>query len=143
MNINDFKFFHPIEVRWNDLDPIGHVNNIYYFEYFQIGRGHYMNEISSKWDWLQHMFVIAHMECDYMKEIKLTDPQLKIAMRIDRMGQKSFDFEYILVSQKEGQEPLIHARGKSTQVLIDLKLGKSIEIPSWLRDDITKFEGII
>lgn len=89
------------------------------------------------------MFVIAHIECDYLKETKLLEPNLKIGLRIARLGKKSFDFEYLLTSQTENNEAVIHAFGKSTQVLIDLKQGKSIEIPTWLREDIESYEGLV
>ena len=59
INTGDYKFAMPLSIRWNDLDPLAHVNNVYYFEYFQIGRGHYMHAVSQQWDWQKYMFVIA------------------------------------------------------------------------------------
>ncbi|MCB4235156.1 hypothetical protein LDL59_08735 [Kaistella anthropi] len=38
VNTENYKFAMPLSIRWNDLDPLAHVNNVYYFEYFQIGR---------------------------------------------------------------------------------------------------------
>ena len=40
IHLQDFKFSLPLSIRWNDLDPLNHVNNVYYFEYFQMGRGY-------------------------------------------------------------------------------------------------------
>ena len=31
----------PIDVRWRDLDPLGHVNNAVYLSYFEIARVRY------------------------------------------------------------------------------------------------------
>lgn len=140
MNLEDFKFFQPLDIRWNDIDAIGHVNNIYYFEYFQIGRGHYMVTSSPNWDWTKNMFVIAHIECDYFKEIKLMAKNPRVAMRVAKIGSKSFDFEYLIISDGKDGEPIIHAKGMSTQVLIDLSIGKSIEIPEWLKNDFHTYE---
>ncbi|MBF0598200.1 acyl-CoA thioesterase [Faecalibacter rhinopitheci] len=140
MNLENFKFYHPLEIRWNDLDPIGHVNNVYYIEYFQIGRGFYMIDSSKKWDWTKNMFVIAHIECDYYKELKLLSKNPRIGLRVSRLGNKSFDFEYVIVSDDKDGIPIVHAKGLSTQVLVDLTLGKSIELPEWLKTDIQTYE---
>ena len=140
INIQDFKFSLPIEIRWNDLDPLSHVNNVYYFEYFQIGRGLYMPVVSNQWDWTKNMFVIAHIECDYFKELKLTANKPTIKIRTSALGSKSFEIEYLITSFDKENNEIIHAKGKSLQVLIDTTLGKSIEIPNWLREAIMDYE---
>uniref|UniRef100_UPI0040497773 acyl-CoA thioesterase n=1 Tax=Flavobacterium sp. TaxID=239 RepID=UPI0040497773 len=137
---SDFKFSMPLSVRWNDLDPLNHVNNVYYFEYFQIGRGYYMPTACPKWDWTKNMFVIAHIECDYFKELKLTANQPTIKIRTSKLGTKSFDLEYLITSLDKDNNEIVHAKGKSTQVLIDMTIGKSVEISDWLREAITNFE---
>ena len=140
INIQDFKFSLPIEIRWNDLDPLSHVNNVYYFEYFQIGRGLYMPVVSNQWDWTKNMFVIAHIECDYFKELKLLANKPSIKIRTASLGAKSFEIEYLITSFDKENNEVIHAKGKSVQVLIDTTLGKSIEIPNWLREAIMDYE---
>ena len=140
INIQDFKFSLPIEIRWNDLDPLSHVNNVYYFEYFQIGRGLYMPVVSNQWDWTKNMFVIAHIECDYFKELKLTANKPTIKIRTSALGSKSFEIEYLITSFDKENNEIIHAKGKSVQVLIDTTIGKSIEIPDWLREAIVNYE---
>ncbi len=140
IHLQDFKFSLPLSIRWNDLDPLNHVNNVYYFEYFQMGRGHYMPTACPKWDWTKHMFVIAHIECDYFKELKLTAAKPTIKLRTSSLGAKSFEIEYLITSFDKENNEVIHAKGKSVQVLIDTTLGKSIEIPDWLREAIMDYE---
>lgn len=140
MSIEDFIFFRPLEIRWNDLDPIGHVNNVYYFDYFQTGRSYYMLTASKNWDWHKNMFVIAHIECDYAKELKIDAKNPRVGMRVSKVGSKSFDFEYIILSDDADGQPILHAKGLSTQVLIDLSIGKSIAIPDWLKNDFITYE---
>ena len=36
--MDDFKFHHPIEVRYSDLDPQGHVNNARFLTFFEQAR---------------------------------------------------------------------------------------------------------
>lgn len=138
--ISKFRFFMPLHLRWNDLDPLGHVNNVIYIDYFQIGRGAYMSNASQTWDWQKHMFVIANISCDYWKEMRLGVKKPQIGVRVASLGGKSFVLEYIIVSEKENGERLIHASGTSTQVMIDVKAGKTIPIPEWLRDELQVYE---
>lgn len=141
VQISDFKFSMPLQLRWNDMDPLNHVNNVYYFDYFQNARGYYMPTAIKEWDWTKHMFVIAHIECSYFKELKLTSQNPTIKVRAINLGNKSFDLQYIITSiSKEGEE-IIHALGKSTQVFIDLQAKKSVEIPDWVRASIQAFEN--
>ncbi|WP_291091440.1 acyl-CoA thioesterase [Empedobacter sp. UBA7494] len=141
MSIENFKFFKPLEPRWSDFDPIGHVNNVFYFEYFQIGRAYYMMASSKKWQWTQHMFVIAHMEASYQKELRPNVIEPRIGVRVTKLGNKSFDFEYIVTSKSENGEDVIHCIGKSTQVMYDMEEKKSMELPDWVKNDFKNYEG--
>lgn len=140
MEINQFKFSIPLSIRWNDIDALGHVNNVYYFDYFQNVRGYYMPAVSKKWDWTKFMFVIAHLECDYINELSMLHKNPEIKIRTSRIGNKSFDFEYIILSQGIADEKILHAHGKSIQVMIDIHQKKSIEMPDWLKKDLQDFE---
>jgi len=143
INTTDFRFSMTLPIRWNDLDPLNHVNNVFYFEYFQVGRGHYMLEASKQWDWTKNMFVIAHIECDYYKELKLTAKEPTIKLRTTSIGSKSFEIEYLITSLDKENNEIIHAKGKSVQVLVDISVGKSVEIPNWLREDLTQYEPVL
>ena len=58
LQISDFNYFHRIEIRWNDLDALRHVNNVMYMDYFQNARSTFFPHASESWDWQKHMFVI-------------------------------------------------------------------------------------
>ena len=90
-----FRFSIPLPMRWNDMDALGHVNNIYYFEYFQIARAEYMLQASNQWDWTKNMFVIAHIACDYYRELTLFSGSPIIKTRTTAISNKSFEMEYL------------------------------------------------
>ena len=137
--LENFTFNQEIQIRWMDLDPLAHVNNSVYIQYFELGRGKYMGSASTTWDWHKNMFLIANISCDYKKELKLTDHHPRVWVRTMRFGGKSFDFEYLITSEKDGQQ-VWHAHGRSTQVMFDMKAGKTMEIPKWLKEEITSYE---
>lgn len=134
-----FRFKQELQVRWMDLDPLAHVNNSIYIQYFELGRGKYMSAASRTWDWHKNMFLIASISCDYKKELKLTDHHAAVWVRTMRFGTKSFDLEYLVSSEKDGK-PVLHAHGKSTQVMFDMKERHTIPVPEWLKEEIGEFE---
>lgn len=134
-----FNFKQDLQVRWVDLDPLAHVNNSIYIQYFELGRGKYMSAASPTWDWHKNMFLIANITCDYKKELKLTDIHPTVWVRTMRFGEKSFDLEYLICSEKNG-ETVLHAQGKSTQVMFDVKERRTMKLPEWLRGEIGAYE---
>ena len=40
-----YRFHHPIEVRYGDLDPQGHLNNAKYLTYFEQARVNYLIDL--------------------------------------------------------------------------------------------------
>jgi len=139
--IEKFKFSLPLQIRWMDLDPLAHVNNSIYIQYFEFGRGKYMSESSESWDWHKHMFLIANISCDYRHELTLTHKEPKVWVCTSRFGNKSFDLEYLITS-KTDNDLIIHAQGKSVQVMYDTKSKKSIKLPEWLKKEIDYYESV-
>jgi len=129
---NSFKHLFPIQVRWDDLDPLGHVNNARYLTYFELARGQYIQAISPTWNWTRDMFLIASATVNFEKELRMTAKNIAVSVRASKIGQKSFVLDYILVSENDNKQ-IIHASGSTTQVMIDMKLQKTIEIPEWFR----------
>lgn len=138
INAENFKFSEGIQVRWTDLDPLAHVNNSIYIQYFEIARGRYMLEAAPSWNWHKDMFLLANVNCNYLQELKIGMPNTKCWVRMKEMGQKSFVLEYMITTN----ENTIHTLGSSTQVMFDTKTKKTILIPEWLRSEVIAFEKV-
>jgi len=137
VDINSFIHSFPIQVRWADLDLLGHVNNASYLTYFEIARGRYIQTICPDWNWTQDMFLIANANVEFKKELRMTDYNISVRTKIVKIGQKSFVIEYIIVSG-QNQQYTIHASGYTTQVMFDMQERKTIEIPNWIRKILTE-----
>lgn len=131
-----FTYHCPIQVRWMDYDPLQHVNNSMYFQYYEFARGKYMGAASKQWDWHKNMFLIAHISCDFIKELHLSDRDPNVHVRTTRFGTKSFNLEYAITSQGG----VLHAVGKSVQVMYDVKIKTTRPLPEWLIEEITAYE---
>lgn len=137
--LQDFKFKKEIQLRWNDMDALGHVNNALFITYFETARGHYMLEACPGWDWHKHMFLIANVNVDFRKELLLNAQKPMVWMRTSKMGKKSFSLKYVITSEKNG-ETLIHASGSTTQIMFDMRNRQTIEIEPWVRENLKAFE---
>lgn len=139
MDINDFNFSYPVQMRWNDLDPLGHVNNALYVTYFEIARGRFMIAACPKWDWTKDMFLIGNVTVNFHKEMLLTSVNPRVYVRTSKLGNKSFVIEYVVVSDKNN-EVIVHATGSSTQVMFDMKTKTTIELPDWVRNSLSEYD---
>ncbi|TRX61826.1 acyl-CoA thioesterase [Fulvivirga sp. M361] len=140
LSTEHFKFQQDLQIRWIDLDPLNHVNNSVYLQYFELGRGRYMTEASPTWNWYKNMFLIANVTCDYKRELKLTDLHPKVWIRAGHFGTKSFELEYLITSEKDNNT-FIHASGKTTQVMFDMTSRKTTPLPEWLVAELQSFDS--
>lgn len=122
-----------IQIRFTDLDVLGHVNNNVYLSYFEMARVHYFRELLGEdWNWRKHTIVLAKNEVEYLKPVLLTHTP-EVAMFSEHIGTKSFTLSYEL--KVNG---IIFAKGKSILVAFDGEKNQSIEIPVRMRQALEK-----
>jgi acyl-CoA thioester hydrolase len=84
-----------IQIRFADLDVMGHVNNAVYFSYMEMARVHYFKQLLGlDWDWKAYGMLIVHNAIDYEKPL-LLHHQLQIEMTCVKWGNKSFELYYV------------------------------------------------
>ena len=122
-----------IQVRFSDLDLMGHVNNAIYLSYFEMARVHYFNQLLGlAWDWKHYGVVIARNEIDYKQPVFLNDNPV-VSLHTEFIGVKSFGLQYKLLVNDS-----ICASGKSILVCYDSLSKKSINVPEQLRNVLNK-----
>nr|MBC8360988.1 acyl-CoA thioesterase [Candidatus Desulfatibia profunda] len=125
-----------IEVRFRDLDAMGHVNNAVFFTYFEEGRKNFSHKIFNLKEPSEFTFIMAHISCDYLKPVKLSDrPSLQ--MWVKDIGNKSFDYGYKLIDRMD--ESIVYAAGESVQVCYDYKAETSIPVPEHMRTGLSEY----
>lgn len=139
---DDFRFHCEVEVRFRDLDAMGHVNNAVYFTYFEVARTHYMRALGHRPpDEISfadlYPFIMLDVYCKYLAPAVLSQ-KLLVYLRTSRLGTKSYEFEYLITDLKDGR-PI--AVGNSTQVYYDYRQEKTLPIPDDFRNRIENLEG--
>lgn len=133
-----YPYYHPIVVRYGDLDPQGHVNSAVYLTYLESARLGYYEKVGI-WQRDSGMttgMVVAHIEINYLAPIYLGQ-SLRVGLRLAHLGTKSLTFDFQIEAVPETQ-PL--ADGKSVMVAYDNQMEKSIPIPPAWREKISRFE---
>lgn len=132
-----YRFELPIEVRFRDIDAMGHVNNAVYFTYMEHARIRYMQSLELmpvRPD--EATFILAEVACQYKAPVPYGMP-LVVRLRVTEMRNTSFLMDYSIEEQGTGR---VMALGKSVNVAYDYAAGQSIPIPSEWRARIEAFE---
>jgi len=137
--LDSFKYKTALETRFADFDMMGHVNNAVYFTYMEIARAKYWNH-AIQWDWKKTGVVIARASLDYILPIFIED-KISMYVRTSKIGNSSFELEYILVKLVLGKEEICN-RGKTTCVAFDYATKRSFPIPKEERERMISFEQL-
>ncbi len=145
MNISNFKHSTPIQLRFADTDVMRHINNANYHTYIELGRIKYFSDVVKlPVDWVQKGIILASVKMDYLKPV-FFDDHIEVLTRCSRMGNKSFDFEYLIV--RPHPDPLLEEREKeicasatTVQVCFDYVKNETIPMPEEWKKLFGEFE---
>ena len=140
--MGEFRFHHPVEVRYGDLDPQGHVNNAKHLTYFEQARIAYLVELglfTRDQSFMEIGVIIADVHVTYLEPVYFGQ-DIKVGVRVARLGNKSMTWEQIIVDADTGREL---SRGELVIVTYDYKEEKTINIPHEWREKIKEFEASV
>lgn len=130
--VPEFPFRHevPLQIRFNDIDLLGHLNNAVYIQFFDLGKSRYFQDVMPEGvDWRHINIVIANINCDFFAPTYITEP-IAVLTTITHMGEKSFALEQRIVNSDNGEVKCI---AKTIMVGFDMTTGKSAPIdPKWV-----------
>lgn len=99
----------PVQVRFQDIDPLGHVNNVAYFALMETARVEFLRTTARA---LFGHVVIARSECDFRAEIRGGTRSVDVTVSIEKVGRTSFTVLHeICVGET------VHAVGRTVQVV--------------------------
>ncbi len=135
----------PIQVRWRDLDALGHINNAVYLSYFEVARMAYLQAMLPQDAELDpqtslprdFQFILADLQITYRAPAQLNDP-LQASVYVSQVGQKSFIFQFRIEETRLGR---LIAEGSSTQVCYDYAAQRSIPLPEEVKARMEALQG--
>ena len=124
-------FEHPIEVRFRDCDPLGHVNNAAYLTYLEQARLFYWRSL---WGFGLNQgtaspgVIMARAEIDYRLPAHYGQTLL-VTIDLAAIGKTSFTYDYEILDEQRR----VVASARTVQVMYDYVAAKPVSIPEDLR----------
>jgi acyl-CoA thioester hydrolase len=133
--MTDYSFVADVDVRFRDIDAMGHVNNAVYATYLEEARTAYFDEVLDA-SLADVQTVLANVALEFRRPVELGD-DVTVAVRVPELGRSSIPMEYEVRADGE-----VAATGEAVQVAVDGETGESRPIPEAWREKIEPFEGL-
>ncbi|MBD5356298.1 MAG: acyl-CoA thioesterase [Bacteroides sp.] len=128
----------PLQLRFSDVDVLGHVNNTVYFAFFDTGKAHYFTAVRGEQvDWKHVDTVIANVNCAFISSIVFGE-EIEVLSTCLYLSEKSFKVLQLIREVNTGEAKAIC---ETVMVCIDPETHEARPIPDKLREAFTKFEG--
>ena len=124
-----FRFTHAVEVRFRDLDALGHVNNAVYLTYFESARMAWWLHLTRRSDLRGMDMILARAEVDFRSPAAFAEV-LDVGVRCASIGRSSFVIEQAITERRtrrlvaEARKVLVHydyAAGRSTPLTEEMR----------------------
>ncbi len=132
-----YKHVVEIQVRFSDIDMLGHASNTVYQTYYDYGKLNYFDTVFGEIIWEELAIVGASIKIDYLKPIYLKT-RIDVKTRVSHIGNKSITFEHCIVDRDNGD---IMSTCTAVLVCYAPKLHQSIPVPPQWRENILAYEG--
>ncbi len=127
-----------LQTRFSDFDMLGHLNNVSYAQFMDLGKTDYFARLSGgKIDWQDVTLVLANLNINYLAQTLYGEP-LHVLTELDSIGNKSLTLHQQVINSATGQ---VKADAKAVMVNIDLKAGVTMPITDEWRERIARLEG--
>lgn len=127
--LNRYRFRFPVEVRFRDLDALGHVNNAVFLTYLESARIAWWLHVNQRTDLRGMDMILARVEIDYRSPVSFGEA-LEVGVRCASIGRSSFVLESALSEQQSGR---LLAEARKVLVHYDYAAGRSTPLPAELR----------
>jgi len=128
----------PIQLRFNDIDALGHLNNAVYFELFDLAKTQYFAKLGEKnTDWSHPPIIIANVNCSFLAQTYSNEP-VEVLTQCSHLGNKSLAILQHLVNSETRE---VKCTCTTIMVNLDPDTGQPSPIPQVWRDAFNAFEG--
>ena len=119
----DFVRFEAISTRWGDNDSYRHVNNVVYYQFFDlVNRG--LRTSTG---------LVVETGCRYFASVAFPD-EVSVGIRVDHIGRSSVRYALGLF---RNDEDLASAMGRFVHVYVDRETNRPVPIPDDVRGFLT------
>ena len=85
-----FRHVLPLQIRFNDVDKFGHVNNTVYFQFYDTTKTDYFASVCQNVNWEQVAIVVVKIEAEFLGQVK-AGYNIAGRTRVTKIGRTSFN----------------------------------------------------
>ena len=138
-DVDAFRHRADVQLRFNDVDVLGHVNNTVYLSFYDLGKALYFTAVRGrKMDWTNVDRVIANINCSYLAPIVFGE-EIEVLTRCVAVGHKSFELQQMLREKRTGE---VKSVCETVMVNYDQATHRSVDISPEARKEYSDFEGV-
>lgn len=138
-DLDNFRHRADVQLRFNDVDILGHVNNTVYFSFYDMGKALYFHDVRADSFSYTHVdTIIANINCAYLEPIYFGE-QIEVLTRCQHIGQKSFTLIQALREKETGH---IKSICETIMVSYDPEQKVSTNLPETWREAFRAYEAL-
>jgi acyl-CoA thioester hydrolase len=120
----------PMQLRWGDMDALGHMNNTVYFRFLEQARISWFDRIGADYRNQPEGAVLGSIACRFVLPVVYpADLEVTLLAGVPRRST----FPLYSEIRDTGPPGRVYARAEAVMVWIDLKEGKSRPLPEWVK----------
>ena len=127
-----FRFALTVDVRFADMDSMGHVNNAVYLTYFEAARMAYWMHVTGRADLKDMDMILARAEVDFRSPL-VAPESIEVGVGCASIGRTSFVLEQDMHERKTGR---LVAEARKVLVHYDYNTLRAVPIGEDLRRKI-------
>lgn len=132
-----FRYRTPVQIRFNDIDMFGHLNNSVYLQFCDLAKMQYfMQFMGGRFNPAELGLVVANINCDFYHPAYIHE-DLHVLTAVVAIGESSLTMEQ-RVANDAGEVKCIV---RTVMVGFDMATASSVPVPDRWRHDISTFEG--
>ncbi len=132
-----FRHRYPVQLRFNDIDTLGHVNNSIYFTFYDLGKSRYFEAVRQcSIDWRQADVVIANINADFVSPI-YPNEEIAVETCTLEIGHRSFTLLQRLINVETNE---IKGICRTVMVGFDVAAGVSAPISDEWKEALCRYE---
>lgn len=127
-----------VQIRFNDIDALGHVNNAVYMEFFDLGKAKYFTAVNGgPVDWRTANVVVANVNCNYLAPIYFNEP-IAVQTQAVYVHDRSVKLLQQLINTETSE---VKCQCVVIMVGFDVKAGVSAPISEEWKHRLTAYES--
>ncbi|MBD5207096.1 MAG: acyl-CoA thioesterase [Bacteroidales bacterium] len=124
-----------LQIRFSDVDVLGHVNNTVYLAYYDTGKAWFFSTVMGRrMDWKKVDTVIANVDCAFRSPIYFGEP-IEVLTRCCELGEKSFRLQQMIRNKATGE---LKSACETVMVSFDRNTATSMELSAEWREALER-----